>query len=104
MNTITQTILTAIVLDEHVTNEQLVSRTGYDLKRVATHVARLRNRNLLARVNEGQRPVVHKLAGAAQDRAELLAAVIDPDDCTDGSILGNAMRQPSSVFHLGSRA
>lgn len=101
--TYTQNILDACALDEQVTNEQLVERTGYDLKRIATHVARLRDRGLLERTDESQpRHVVHRLAGAARIRAEILArAQVSTPFCEDdGSIIGNAKRTPKSVFDL----
>ena len=98
---IADTILGAFGVDEEVTNEQLCERTGYDVFRVCTYMDRLRERGLVERV-DGTRPIAHRLAGAALTRAEMLANAAElAPNASEGSILGNAKRQPNSVFELG---
>ncbi|OUM00561.1 winged helix-turn-helix domain-containing protein [Variovorax sp. JS1663] len=99
---IADTILNVFGADEELTNRELCARTGYGITVVATYTARLRERGLLEYVGDGCRPVVHRLAGAARIRAEMLASAAQAaPDTADGSILGNAKRQPASVFDLG---
>ena len=99
--TIAGTILSAFGAEERVTNAQICERTGYDIVRVCTYLGRLRERGLVARV-EGKRPIAHRLAGAARTRAEMLANAAElAPHASEGSILGNAKRQPNSVFELG---
>lgn len=98
--TTSETILRAFAPDEELTSAQLCERTGFDISRVCTYLGRLRDRELLERVDAALRPVKHRLAGAARTRAQQLASMPRSDD-PDGSILGNAKRQPASVFDLG---
>ena len=99
---IADTILGVFGADEELTNRALCDRTGYCITVVATYTARLRERGHLEYVACSQRPVSHRLSGAARTRAEMLAraAVLAPSS-GDGSILGNAKRTPVSVFDLG---
>lgn len=99
--TIADAILSAFSADEEVTNEQLCERTGYDVFRVCTYMGRLRERGLVARV-DGKKPIAHRLAGAARTRAEMLANAAElAPHVSEGSILGSALRTPTSVFELG---
>ncbi|NDZ11507.1 hypothetical protein C7T35_01320 [Variovorax sp. WS11] len=99
---IADTILKVFGVDEELTNRQLCDRTGYCITVIATYTARLREREQLEYVYGGQKPVVHRLAGAARTRAEMLASAAEAMPfAADGSIVGNALRTPRSVFDLG---
>lgn len=102
---IADTILGVFGAEEELTNRALCERTGYCITVVATYTARLRERGQLEYVQCCQRPVTHRLAGAARTRAEMLARAAEfAPNAGDGSILGNAKRQPVSVFDLGRTA
>jgi hypothetical protein len=95
-------ILNVFGVDEELTNRQLCDRTGYGITVIATYTARLRVSGRLEYVDGRQKPIVHRLAGAARTRAEMLASAAQgAPDAADGSIVAHALRtQAPSVFHL----
>lgn len=98
-----ETILAAFGAEEALTNAQICERTGFNLCTVATYTARMREDGRLEYVVGRHRPVVHRLAGAALERARMLAsaAAAAPDRPLE-SIVGHALRtQARSVFELG---
>lgn len=96
-------ILNVFGVDEELTNRQLCDRTGYGITVIATYTARLRDSGRLEYVDGRQKPIVHRLAGAARTRAEMLASAAQAaPDAADGSIVAHArLTQPASVFDLG---
>ncbi|MBT2326091.1 hypothetical protein J7E62_27560 [Variovorax paradoxus] len=101
--TTADSILACFDGDVELTSELICKRTGFDVSRVATYMARLRDRGIVERVGAvNSRPAVHRLSGAARERelARLEHLKSLPIELSE-TLVGTARRtQPSSVFHL----